>query len=430
MQIDDGARHSFALECELRVLLLTAYRYPTTTRLALGLFEAGAQVDVLCPAGHSLERVKFVHAVNHYKPLNAISSIRAAIEASGPDLIIPADDCTAAQLHELYKLANWNEMADKKLRALIAHSLGEPGQYGIFYSRDEIAMLAHSAGVRSPIVTAIRDRDHLISELTVTGFPAVLKSDGSSGGRGVVIAQNQSDAEIGFRTLSHPGVVRALKRLMIDSDATALLPSLRRARSRVSLQRFIFGRRANAAVACREGKVLAHVTVEVLASNGATGPSTVIRVIDNPDISQAVERMARKLLLSGLCGFDFILNSDEDDAAYLIDFNPRATQTCHLVSSDGKQPLSWLVASMLELPVPSKVRNPRLEPIVLFPHGFTLDPQSLYSKYSYSDFPDNTPAFAEIGREFRLGQNRLLARASRAFVKNFVHARHSSKPVD
>jgi hypothetical protein len=45
------------------VLLLTAYRWPTTTRLAFGLFQAGIKIDVLCPPGHSLEQVKFVSTI-------------------------------------------------------------------------------------------------------------------------------------------------------------------------------------------------------------------------------------------------------------------------------------------------------------------------------------------------------------------------------
>ncbi|MGB8040188.1 MAG: hypothetical protein WCF39_19125, partial [Pseudolabrys sp.] len=43
----------------LRVLLLTAYRWPTTTRMAHALASTGVEVEALCPAGHSLMQANF-----------------------------------------------------------------------------------------------------------------------------------------------------------------------------------------------------------------------------------------------------------------------------------------------------------------------------------------------------------------------------------
>ena len=87
-----------------------------------------------------------------------------------------------------------------------------------------------------------------------------------------------------------PRVALTLKRLMIDGDANLVLPCLRRAQSEVSIQPYIAGRQANIAVACWEGSVLAQVCVEVLSSNGETGPATVVRVISHPGMSQAAEK--------------------------------------------------------------------------------------------------------------------------------------------
>jgi hypothetical protein len=120
-----------------RVLLTTAYRWPTTTRLALSLSTAGLAVEALCPAGHSLARVKFVSTVYRYSALSPLRDLRNAITASEPDLIIPTDDTTAAQLHELYRSTNPTDDAGNKLRSLIARSLGDPTSYPIFYSQPE-----------------------------------------------------------------------------------------------------------------------------------------------------------------------------------------------------------------------------------------------------------------------------------------------------
>src|SRR6266404_2272539 len=154
--------------------------------------------------------------------------------------------------------------------------------------------------------TNIGNQDELFSQLKNIGFPAVLKSDGSFGGMGVALIHTGADAKHAFAKLNaYYSVARTLKRLIVDRDANLILPCLRRTRPQVSIQRFLFGKRANAAVACWKGAVLAQVCVEVIASNEATGPATVVSVIAHPGMSQAVERLVRVL---NLCGFDFILD--------------------------------------------------------------------------------------------------------------------------
>jgi Carbamoyl-phosphate synthase L chain, ATP binding domain len=404
-----------------KVLLITAYRWPTTTRLALALSEAGITVEALCPVDHSLARVKFVSKVYRYGALSPLRNLRNAIEASKPDFIIPSDDTTAAQLHEFYKLTNATDSVSNKMRSLIAHSLGDPTNYPIFYSRARIASLAHTAGVLSPTTTNIRNHDELFSQLENVGFPAVLKSDGSYGGMGVIFIHTRAEAKHAFGKLTaHNNVARALKRLIVDRDANLILPCLRRTRPQISIQRFLFGKRANVAVACWKGAVLAQVCVEVIASNEATGPATVVRVIAHPGMSQAVDRLVRVLNLSGLCGFDFILDST-DGSAHLIDFNPRATQTCHLLSPERSQPVLSLAAKLRGLPqIVDDHLSPHCGPIVLFPHGPAYAQKSHYSKYTEIDLPSKSPELVKIGLEFYQRENRFLAKAFRLAKRNNI----------
>jgi hypothetical protein len=393
-----------------RVLLITAFRWPSTTRLALALSDAGITVEALCPVGHSLARVKFVSNVYRYLPLNPLRSLRTAIAASKSDLVIPSDDITAAQLHELYELTNATATGSNKLRSLIAHSLGEPAKYPIFFSRAQISSVARSVGVFSPTVTNISNRTELFSQLENIGFPAVLKTNGSYGGLGVAIVHNRAEAKRAFHELlAYYSAARALKRLIINDDPNIVLPCLKRRRPQLSVQPYVYGRRANAAIACWRGEVLAQVCVEVLASNTATGSATVVRVIAHPGMSQAVERMVRALNLSGLCGIDFILDST-DGSAHLIDFNPRATQTCHLVSSEGTRPAESLAAKLRGLPIVENLRSPHYRPIVLFPHGFVVAPESDYSKYTDYDLPSNSPELMKIGLEFPQQEKRFLTK--------------------
>ena len=182
-----------------RVLLMTAHHWPTTTRLAFALSEAGFTVEALCPPRHSLERMKFVSKTHYYNALTPIRSLRDAIRASKPELIIPSDDYLAGQTNKLYTLANDIDANGDELRALIAYSLGDPEHYPIFYSRTQIALLARAVGVPSPTATIIANTKELSCELTTIGFPAVLKLDGSWGGTGVAIINNQTEADRAFR---------------------------------------------------------------------------------------------------------------------------------------------------------------------------------------------------------------------------------------
>ncbi len=414
---DTKTRGSIVAGRAPQVLLITAYRWPTATRLALALSEAGFTVEAACPAGHSLARVHFVSHIYRFNPLRPGRSIYDAVIASNADFIIPTDDIAALQLRKLYDQFKASDPAGERVRSLIARSLGDPENYPVIYSRSHVASVASSVDVLCPIVTDIHNADDLSRQIEIDGFPIVLKTDGSSGGAGVAIVDNNADARRAFdRLAAPPNIALTLKRSIIDGDANLILPCLQRARKSVSSQRFINGRRANVAAACWQGKVLAAVCVEVLASNDATSSSTVVRVFSHPGMSHAAERMVRAFKVSGLCGFDFILDSS-DEKPYLIDFNPRATQTCHLVSADGKDLLGLLAAKLRGLPPPEKVREPYHGPIVLYPHGFVYDPAGPYSNYIHTDLPPGSPEFEKIGLEFRREKNKLLAKAVR-FARN------------
>ena len=277
-------------------------------------------------------------------------------------------------------------------------------------SRASIAALASEIGVATPKVTRIRTEEQLARHLKLIGYPAVLKTDGSSGGLGVAIVENVHQAKAAFRRLSRPpSIAITLKRLIVDRDANLLLSAMLRRRSHVTIQRFIRGKRANVAAACWKGRVLASVCVEVLSSKKPTSSSTVVKVVTNTQMSRAAERLASALKLTGLCGMDFII--DENNRVHLIDFNPRATQTSHLVSSDGKDLLSALASELTGEPEIEQHRNPHRGPVVLFPHGFVQDATSPYSRFIDKDLPRDFPEFTEFGLDFRRETNRFLAKA-------------------
>src|SRR4051812_25729944 len=256
-----------------KVLVLAALRWWSVMRLALELSEVGFIVEAACSRGYRIEKMRFVKASYRYSALAPVSALRDIIILSRPALLVPCDDYVTRQLHEIYRAAGASEPTGSWLRALISRSLGEPEQFSMVYSRYEVGSLARKLNIPAPATVAVT-ASTLTAALDSVGLPAVLKSDGSWSGKGVVLANSRKEAALAFRRLSAPpGALLTLKRLLLNRDPTLVLLFVRRTRPAVSMKSFVPGRPATAAVACWRGKVLASVLVEVLASIGATGPA-------------------------------------------------------------------------------------------------------------------------------------------------------------
>ena len=80
-----------------------------------------------------------------------------------------------------------------------------------------------------------------------------------------------------------------------------------------------------------------------------------MRLIDHPEMAVAVEKMVRRLNLSGLLGFDFMVDAGNGDA-FLIEINPRITQVGHIALGTGRDLPAALFAAMSGVSVPSAVK--------------------------------------------------------------------------
>jgi hypothetical protein len=168
------------------------------------------------------------------------------------------------------------------------------------------------------------------------------------------------------------------------------MPTLLRKRPTVNVQRFIQGNDATSSVACWQGEVLASANFEVLAKGRTTGPSSVIRLIHNREMSRASQEMVGLLGLSGLYGFDFVLEA-KTGRAYLIEVNPRATQTCHLALGAGHDLPAALTAALIGRPIEERVITTANETIALFPQEWGRDPESEFLSQAYHDVPWTEP---------------------------------------
>jgi biotin carboxylase len=265
--------------------------------------------------------------------------------------------------------------------------------------------LAEQSGVRVAQTQVIATAGELRRWIFRVSLPTVLKADGTSGGDGVRIVYTLEDAEQALLDLQAPPLLaRAAKRAVVDRDQTLLWPSLLRRRSVVNAQAFVSGTEATSTAACWKGKVLASLHFEVLKKADSAGHATVVRLIENADMSKAAEIMVRRLNLSGLLGFDFILEADTGHA-YLLEINPRATQVGHLTLGVGRDlPAALYSAVSGESLQPAPIVTGK-DTIALFPQEWIRDPGSEFLRSAYHDVPWEEPelvrACVQAGRKQR-----------------------------
>jgi hypothetical protein len=373
------------------VLIATASCWFPTARLAMALASAGCTVDAVCPTQHPLGAMNAVRQTHAYRGLMPLRSFRNAIAATKPDFIIPGDDLATYHLHELYDQERQRGKAGQSICTLIERSLGASENFPVVYARSAFMDLAREAGIRAPKTEVIRNLNDLRKWAAQVGFPTVLKANGTSGGDGVRVVHSLEEAERAFRTLQAPPVLaRAVKRALVDQDKTLLWPSLLRQRSVVNAQVFVPGREATSTVACWEGKILASLHFEVINKRNSAGPSSVVRLTDNSEMATAAEKMARRLHLSGVHGFDFMLEQQTGNA-YLIEINPRSTQVGHLALGPGRDLPAALYSAWSGEPFEAAPKVTENDTVALFPQEWMRDPSSSFLVSGYHDVPWEEP---------------------------------------
>jgi carbamoylphosphate synthase large subunit len=371
----------------------------------MALANAGWMVDAVCPQPHPLGKTSVLRQTHTYCGLTPLLSLANAIAATKPDLIVPGDDPATQHLHRLYQRERGRGEAGAAICALIERSLGSPGSFPIVYARTAFMELARQEGVRVPRTELVANASELRQCVARMGFPAVLKANCTSGGAGVRIVRTFDDAEDAFHSLQAPPLLaRAAKRVLVNQDKTLVWPSLLRRRSVVNAQSFVAGREATSTVACWKGTLQAALHFEVLNKRDTVGPATVVRLIEHDEMSAAAEKMVRRLNLSGLHGFDFMLEEHTGNA-YLIEINPRATQVGHLTLGPGRDLPAALYAAVSEQAVREAPKVTENKTITLFPQEWLRDPKSAFLESGYHDVPWEEPELVRACVHPRRKQN-------------------------
>lgn len=368
-----------------RILLAATTRWPLAARLALVLQASGCSVQVWCPRGHPIDQLAGIDGRHRCSLLRPQHSLQRAIAAARPDLILPCDD---ESVHTLVRLHAGGVEGDDAgaVRRTIARSLGVPAACAEASARGELMRIAAAAGVRMPQTRVLDSPADLETWAKEAGFPAVLKTDRSWGGQGVAVVRDLAQARAALQVVSHPSWRNALNEWVLRRDPAPLLRRLQGQRPAVTIQRYIDGPAANRAVACWQGRVLAGISALVLRARSDTGPATVVRIIDNVQMNDAATRLVETLGLSGLCGFDFVIER-ASGMACLIEVNPRATPVCHLALGTGHDLPVALLNRLDGTQRPARSGPIGGADIALFPGEWQRDPCSAFLHEAYHDVP-------------------------------------------
>jgi carbamoylphosphate synthase large subunit len=373
------------------ILLATTSQLPSTARLAIELHEAGIHVSLIAPRNHPAKVLEFLANRITYRAAAPRASLEAALARISPDLVIPCDERTVRDLH-----AVWRGTRDSAIKLIVERSTTPPEWFPIVTSRAELLEVARQHGVRVPNFTTVPSIAALRSWCANSAAPFVLKADGSWAGFGVRIVPDQNAAEAAYAQMTRRASGRlALREARVEGNYFYIRPWLRRERPTMSVQDHVDGWPANIGVACWQGEVLASICAESVATVSATGPSTVARIINNAEMVEAATRIVRALGLSGMIGFDFMIEA-ATGSAYLIEMNPRNTPICAVRLGAGRDLAEALVARLTSTTARKHPQRTTSDIVAFFPDTWQEDPHNQFLRNGFHDVPWEYPTLVRL----------------------------------
>lgn len=373
------------------ILLATTGKLPSTARLAMELHDAGARVSLVSPSNHPARALGFIQDRRIYRAWAPCASLEAVIRRLRPDIVIPCDEITVRDLHEIAR-----KTTNPLVQQSIVRSTAPVNRFQTIVSRAALLSLADQLGVRVPGSRPLPAIGALEQWMQENDPPFVLKADGSWAGFGVRIISDAGTARDAYVTMTKRASGRlALRESLLEGNYFGIRPWLRKERPSMSVQQYIDGWPANIGVACWQGEVLASVCAESVATTSATGPSTVARIIRNPEMEDAARRVVAALGLSGMIGFDFVIEAATQNA-YLIEMNPRNTPICAMRLGEGRDLAEALVARLAGRRRRERPARTDRDIIVFFPDTWQEDPSNLFLRAGYHDVPWEEPDLVRL----------------------------------
>lgn len=366
-------------------------------RLPYALKREGFTVITLSRQEEYLNKSLFIdHKYVFTGRISFRDSLLAITKKHDIDLLIPGCDDSINYFCQVIKEKSLYWTALQPLKELIQKSWNNEKAMHLLNSKSDLQKLADDLAILTPRNKSITSKDELLQEIKHRTFPIVLKSSNGYAGDGVKICCDYEDIERKFSELSSTNLVRANFRYKIVrtiGNLMALPYTIKN--SKISIQDYISGTPCMHLVFASNGEILSSITLlKVCCYPKETSPSSVVKVINHPKISESCSKIVKETQVSGFLSFDFMV--DAKNNAYLLECNPRPTPVAHLTHMLGGN-LCTMMKKHFKLD--SGQVNPYPKPIyeylALFPNELKRDAKSEFFSKGYHDIPLEDPELLE-----------------------------------
>jgi hypothetical protein len=341
------------------------------------LQHAGFEVAVLSPSDVYVAKTKYVdrkYTIPSLEGHIVASKFTEAMHAFRPDLIIVGDERVLWFLHRVVRAADEGKDIglDSEAIECVRRSLPHSGFFHASTDKYAFRQLANRLGVRVPGFHDVVSTADALTFAEEHGYPVVFKSGIGTGGAGVSVCNTEEDLA--------QAVSRAYK----------LYIGCRTTHHTMTVERFVTGQICSIACVAYQGEYLAGAMCDKTECYPpVTGPSTVRRYFDLPEMHEFARRIISETGFSGFCGFDFMVE-DKTGLPIVIEWNPRITSPCSLGKDCGVDFGQALMAKMKGDPVPAmSVKEGWM--VALYPQELVRDPQSMWVNSIYHDIPQDDP---------------------------------------
>jgi hypothetical protein len=309
-----------------RLVVVTTRSWTSVEPFLRALERAGFSVALVHgqAGGHTLHDASV--ALFLARPLQFRHTIERVMQDLSPDLVVPTDEPSFQHLREIYAMRSEAGRMRSPIARTIAKSLGDLASYDCVASSADLQHFAREHGLPVPNSVEVDDEGTLKALLESVPLPVMLKGDGGlAGSRSEPVRSMEAGVAAYHRITGASHVTKLWKEQnKLHRLSDLLQPRLRS----VLLQQYIDGVATKRSIACRDGQVLAGVSVEPLDG----GPALVAKIIRHQAMDEIAAFVAKTLNLSGIVGFDFVLEHATRQA-WLIAVKPYAASMSQLAAA-------------------------------------------------------------------------------------------------
>lgn len=356
------------------------------SRLPKSLKSKGIKVIVLAPSDSYIASTSYIDHLYTFQSNTEYARVfYNIIRNHRVDILIPGGDLDIMFLKQLIGSSFSILRAKLKIKKLLRLSVGSGNSLTVLSNKSLFQTNMSKLNIPSPNNVLVYSKKDLEEEMKKRKFPVVLKLDFGASGSNVRICYDTNELQSSWLELSSKSKIKLSQKIINIGKILMGLPKMSGSQV-VSIQNYIEGNICYHSVFASKGKVLSEFSVKTLKSNPEkTGPSSVVEVIDNQEISANISKVIKKLEYSGFACFDYIL--DNQNISYMLECNPRPTAITHLSDKCGANLIDAMLfhlGNVKEFEDQLKVEYPV---IALFPNEIRRDVNSEYIAKYYHDIP-------------------------------------------